>query len=45
MRVSINAVVEITAVLLIVAFWAIVWWPGILPTVAAAGLAWSRSNA
>lgn len=41
----VNAAAELAAVALIVAFWILVYWPGILPTVALALLAWSRNDA
>lgn len=44
MRVSVVVVVEVVSILLLLAFWVVVWWPGVLPTLAAAGLAWSRSQ-
>lgn len=36
---------ELCALALLVAFWAIVWWPGLLPTIAIALLGWSAKTA
>ena len=36
---------EVTAVALLVAFWLVVWWPGVLPTVAAFLLLYANASA
>lgn len=40
----VNTILEIAAMVIVIVFWLIVWWPGILPTVAAGMIAYTRSH-